>query len=131
MSSTINTRVELDHPYWVAGLIAVLASFGILAFSLGVLSRCGRGSGLCFDTAAHASGDAGLIVFVVVLILGVALMLNTGSTAVTTRTKNPDPPAAVVTNIYTPAPAPAANVTNVYPETPATPPTTVAATSPR
>jgi hypothetical protein len=107
MSTTTNTRVDLDHPYWGAGLIMVLLSFGILAFSLGVLARCGHGTGLCFDTASHASGDAGLVAFIVVLIIGVALMVTSGTASVSTRTRTPEPPAPIVTNVITPAAAPA------------------------
>jgi hypothetical protein len=124
MSTTTNTRVELDHPYWGAGLVVVLLSFGILAYSLGVLARCGHGTGLCFDTATHSSGDAGLIAFVVVLIIGVALMVTTGSAAIQTRTRTQEP-APSVTNVITPAAAPAPAVTNVYPSAPAAPPATV------
>jgi hypothetical protein len=127
MSTTTNTRVDLDHPYWGAGVVAVLLSFGILAFSIGVLARCGGGSGLCFDTASHASGDAGLVAFVVVFIIGIALMVTTGTASVMTRTRTAEPPAPSVTNVYTPAPAPA--VTNVYPQAPAAAPATVVVTS--
>jgi hypothetical protein len=130
MSTTTNTRVDLDHPYWGAGIVAVVLSFGILAYALGVLARCGHGTGLCFDTATHASGDAGIVAFVVVLIIGVALMVTTGSATVMTRTKTPEPPAPTVTNVYTPAPAPAPAVTNVYPQAPATPATVVVTSRP-
>jgi len=127
MSTTTNTRVDLDHPYWGAGLVMVLLSFGILAFSLGVLARCGHGTGLCFDTATHSSGDAGLVAFVVVLIIGVALMVTSGTASVMTRTRTQEAPA--VTNVFTPAPAPAPTVTNVYPQAPAAPPATVVVTA--
>ena len=128
MSTVTNTRVDLDHPYWGVGLFLTLVSFGILAFSLGVLARCGHGSGLCFDTATHSAGDAGLIAFVVVLIAGVALMATNGSATVMTRTKTRDPPTPVVTNVITPASAPQPAVTNVYPSAPAAPATTVVVT---
>jgi hypothetical protein len=130
MSTTTNTRVELDHPYWGAGLVAVLVSFGILAYSLGVLARCGHGTGLCFDTATHSAGDAGLVAFIVVFIIGVALMVTTGSAAIQTRTRTEETPKPSVTNVITPAPAPAPAVTNVYPSAPAAPPTTVVVARP-
>lgn len=105
----------------------VLLSFGILAYSLGVLARCGHGTGLCFDTATHASGDAGLVAFVVVLIIGVALMVTTGSASVMTRSKTSEPSAPAVTNVF-PAAAPAQPVVaNVYP---AAPPATTVVVSP-
>jgi hypothetical protein len=124
MSTTTNTRVELDHPYWGAGVIAVLVSFGILAFSLGVLNRCGHGSGVCFDTATHASGDAGIVAFVVVLIIGVALMVTSGTASISTRSRTRDPPTPIV-NVVSPAASPAPSVTNVYSQPPATPSTVV------
>jgi hypothetical protein len=130
MSTTTNTRVELDHPYWGAGLVAVLLSFGILAYSLGVLARCGHGTGLCFDTATHASGDAGIVAFVVVLIIGVALMVTSGTASISTRSRTREPPAPVVTNVITPAAAPAPAVTNVYPQAPSAPTAVVVTSQP-
>src|SRR5580658_3422621 len=100
MSTTTNTSVELDHPYWGAGLIAILASFGVLAFALGVLDRCGGGSGICFSPATHASGDAGLVAFVILFIVGVALIATTGTGAITTQSTRRDPPTPAVTNVY-------------------------------
>jgi hypothetical protein len=128
MSTTTDTRVDLDHPYWGAGLVMVLISFGILAFSLGVLARCGHGTGLCFDTATHASGDAGIFAFVVVFIIGVALIATSGTASITTQTKTQEPPAPAVTNIITPPAAPQPAVTNVYAQAPAEPATTVVVT---
>jgi hypothetical protein len=121
-TTNTNTRVELEHPYWGAGLIAVIASFAVLGFSLGVLSRCGGGRGLCFDYATHASGDAGLILFVFLLIVGVGLIAYTGSArAFTTSTRVRDPPAApAVVNVVPAAPQP--SVTNVFPSPAVNPP---------
>ncbi|MHB8352340.1 MAG: hypothetical protein ACYDFT_06625, partial [Thermoplasmata archaeon] len=86
MKTTTNTDVELEHSYWGAGLVLILASLGVLAFSLGVLNRCGGGSGVCFSPATHASGDAGLILFVVLFIIGIALIATTSSAgAITTQ----------------------------------------------
>jgi hypothetical protein len=129
MSTTSNTRVDLDHPYWGAGVVAVLLSFGILAYSLGVLARCGHGTGLCFDTATHGAGDAGLVAFVVVLIIGVALMVTSGTASIQTRTNTPAPPAPSMTIVNTPTPAPAPVVSYVVPQAPVAPPTTVVVTS--
>jgi hypothetical protein len=136
MSTTItNTRVDLEHPYRVAGIILVVLSFVILAFSLGVLARCGGGEGLCFDTSGHAAGDAGLVLFVITFIIGVALMAYTGSTAsFQTRSRTPEPVAAPtpqVTNVYSQAPAAPPTVTNVYPQSTPSPATTVTVSSPQ
>jgi hypothetical protein len=127
MTTVTSTRVGMIHPYRVAGIIMVVLSFGVLAFSLGVLNRCGGGSGVCFDLSSHASGDAGLILFVLLLIIGVALIAYTGSAdVVTTRTATPTPPTPSVTVVNPPvAAAPQPTVTNVYPTTPAKPETTV------
>jgi hypothetical protein len=126
MSETTSTRVELEQPYRVVGIIMVLASFVILAFTLGVLARCGGGEGVCFDFATHSGGDAGLILFVITLIVGVALIAYTGSaTSVVTRTET-EAPAAPSTTVVLPQATPAQPpVTNVYPQTPAAPATTV------
>lgn len=134
MSTITRTQVDLEHPYRAAGVILLVLSFVVLAFSLGVLARCGGGEGLCFDTATHGAGDAGLVVFVITFILGVALLMYTGSTAsMTTRTRTPTPPAPAapsVTNIYSQpaAPAPQPSVTNVYPQAAPVSPTTVVVT---
>jgi hypothetical protein len=125
-STTTTTNVTLEHPYRIGGIVAVLLSFGVLAYSLGVLARCGMGRGLCFDTTSHAAGDAGLVVFVVTFIVGVALYIYTGETAsFQTRARPPETPkvaASPVTNVFPQAPAPAVaqpNVTNVFPAQPA------------
>jgi hypothetical protein len=136
MSMTTNTRVNLEHPYRTAGIILVLLSFVMLAFSLGVLARCGHGEGLCFDTASHAAGDAGLAVFVIVFIIGIACMTYTGSIAsFTTRTQPATAPVAAaptVTNVYPQAAAPQPTVTNVYPQAaPVAPAATTVVVSPR
>jgi hypothetical protein len=117
MTTVTTTNVNLEHPYRTGGILAVLLSFGVLAFSLGVLNRCGGGHGVCFDTATHASGDAGLVVFILVLIIGVAMIVYTGDTAsFQTRPKAPEAPKAApaVTNVFpaaaAPAPAPAPTV---------------------
>ena len=81
MSTVSTTRVDLEHPYQTAGILVILASFVTLAFTLGVLARCGGGRGVCFDTATHAGGDAGLVLFVLLIVVGVALLAYTGSTA--------------------------------------------------
>lgn len=131
MSMTTTTRVDLEHPYRIAGIILILLSFVILAFSLGVLARCGAGEGVCFDTATHGAGDAGLVLFVIVFIIGVACVMYTGSTASITSRVRPAP-APTVTNVYPQAAAPQPAVTNVYPQAPAAPgPTTVVVTPPR
>jgi hypothetical protein len=114
------TRVELEQPYRTAGILSVLASFVILGFTLGVLSRCGNGSGICLDYATHAAGDAGLILFVMFLIVGVALIAYTGSaTSYSTRTVTPVAPAPPATTVVLPQSAAAspAPVTNVFPST--------------
>ncbi|MCI4364992.1 MAG: hypothetical protein L3K10_02875 [Thermoplasmata archaeon] len=104
----------------MAGVILVLLSFVVLAFSLGILARCGHGEGLCFDTPTHAAGDAGLVLFVLSFIIGVALIAATGSTAsFQTRTKTPEAAPPLITNVYPAAPAPQPTVTNVYPQAPA------------
>jgi hypothetical protein len=109
MSTTTTTNVNLEHPYRTGGIVAVLLSVGILAYSLGVLARCGMGHGVCFDTATHAAGDAGLVAFFVTFIIGVALIVSTGDTAsFQTKPRAPEAPKA--------APAP---VTNVFPQAPA------------
>jgi hypothetical protein len=125
MTTTTNTRIELERPYWGAGLVAVILSFGVLAFSLGVLDRCGGGSGICISPSTHASGDAGLIIFVILFIVGVALIATTGTGAIRTQTTTRDPPAPPVTNVFPAAVAPQPTVTNVYPQAPAEPATTV------
>jgi hypothetical protein len=125
MTTTTNTSVELEHPYWGAGLVAVILSFGVLAFALGVLDRCGGGTGICISPSTHASGDAGLIAFVILFIVGVALIATTGSGQVRTQTTRRDPPAPAVTNVFpaaaTPTPAPTVTTTNVYPTAPTEP----------
>jgi hypothetical protein len=129
MTTTTNTSVELERPYWGAGLVAIILSFGVLAFSLGVLDRCGGGTGICISPSTHASGDAGLIIFVVLFIIGVALIATTGTGAIQTRTTTRDPPTpAPVTNVFPAAAVPAPAVTNVYPPAPAEPATTVVVT---
>jgi hypothetical protein len=130
MSTTTSTHVELEHPYQVAGIIAILLSFVTLAFTLGVLARCGGGTGICLSPTSHAAGDVGLAIFVLVFVVGIALLAYTGSGTVMTRTRTPTPPAPVVTNVVVPAAAPAAPapVTNVYPMAPSAPPTTVVVT---
>jgi hypothetical protein len=136
MSTITKTQVDLEHPYRAAGVIMVLLSLVVLAFSLGVLARCGGGEGVCFDTATHASGDAGLVIFVLTFIIGVALIAYTGSTAsFQTRSRTPTAPAPAapaVTNVF-PQSAPAAQpaVTNVYPQTPTPAPATTVVVAPR
>jgi hypothetical protein len=134
MTSITTTNVDLEHPYRGAGIVAVVLSIGVLAFSLGFLARCGGGKGLCFDFATHASGDLGLIAFLLLFIIGVALIVYTGSTAsFATRTKTPAPPAPPVqstTNVFPQAAAPQPTVTNVYPQAPANPSTTVVVNPP-
>jgi hypothetical protein len=129
MSTITTTRVNLEHPYQVGGIIMIVLSFLILAFSLGVLARCGGGEGLCFDTSGHAAGDAGLVIFVITFIIGVALIAYTGDTAsFNQRTRTPETPAPQtpsVTNVYPQAAAPQPSVTNVYPQAAAPAPTTV------
>jgi hypothetical protein len=129
MTTTTSTQVNLEHPYQAAGIVAILLSFVTLAFTLGVLSRCGNGSGICLTGTSHVAGDVGLAVFVLLFIIGVALLVYTSSGTVQTRTRTPTPPPAV-TNVIVPSAAPAAPtpVTNVYSSTPATPPTTVVVT---
>jgi hypothetical protein len=112
----------------MAGILTVLASFVVLGFTLGVLSRCGGGRGVCFDYGSHAAGDAGLILFVILLIVGVALIAYTGSaTAISTRTEIREAPTPPSTTVVLPqaAAAPQPSVTNVYPQAPETPATTV------
>jgi hypothetical protein len=121
MTTTTTTNVNLEHPYRTGGIIAVLLSFGILAYSLGVLARCGMGHGLCFDTTSHAAGDAGLVAFIVTFIIGVALIVSTGDTAsFRTPVKAPEAPKAApstVNNVFPQqaAAAPAPTTTNVFP----------------
>ena len=134
-TTTTNTQVELDHPYWGAGVVSVILSFGVLAFSLGVLDRCGGGSGICLSPSSHPSGDAGLILFVILFIVGIGLIVATGTGAMRTQTTSRDPPAPPpsppVTNVFPAAAAPQPAVTNVYHETPAAAaPTTVVITPP-
>jgi hypothetical protein len=128
MSTISTTRVDLEHPYQAAGIVVILLSFVTLAFTLGVLARCGGGSGVCFDASAHAAGSVGLVIFALVFILGVALLAYTGSSAsFQTQVKAPAPPTPVVTNVITPAPAAPTTpaVTNVYGAPAAPVPTTV------
>jgi hypothetical protein len=146
METVTRTRVELEHPYQTAGIIVVILSLVVFAFSLGVLNRCGNGTGVCFDVSGHAAGDAGLVLFIVLLIIGVALIAYTGSAqAFTTRTQSrpptPAPAAPAVTNVFPQAapavqptvtnvypqaaPRPQPTVTNVYPQAAAAPATTV------
>jgi hypothetical protein len=135
MTTVTSSRVDLEHPYRVGGIIMVLLSFGVLAFSLGVLARCGGGSGICLDYASHSAGDFGLIAFIGLLIIGVALIAYSGTAnIVTTQTETVAPvaapePSVTVVNPSVAAPQPA--VTNVFPAAPAsaeTPSTTVRAT---
>jgi hypothetical protein len=114
MTTTTNTTIQLERPYWGAGIIAVILSFGVLAFSLGVLDRCGGGSGICVSPSTHASGDAGLIIFIVLFIIGVALIATTGTGEIRTRVTTRDPPSPTVTNVFPPAAAPTPAVTKVY-----------------
>jgi hypothetical protein len=131
MTEVTNTRVELEHPYRIAGIISVLVSFVILGFTLGVLARCGGGRGICLDPTSHAAGDAGLLLFIVFFIVGIAMIVYSGSTGwMTTRTESPKPAAPAVTNVFPAAPASAPPVTNVYPQAPAAPATTVVVTPP-
>lgn len=90
-TTTTNTQVELDHPYWGAGVVSVILSFGVLAFSLGVLDRCGGGSGICLSPSSHPSGDAGLILFVILFIVGIGLIVATGTGAMRTQITSRDP----------------------------------------
>jgi hypothetical protein len=126
MTTTTSTQVELEHPYQAAGIVAILLSFVTLAFTLGVLARCGHGSGICLTGTSHVAGDVGLAVFVLLFIVGVALLVYTGSGTVLTRTRTPTAPP-VVTNVVVPSTAPAAPtpVTNVYPPAAAAAPATV------
>lgn len=129
-SSTITrTRVDLEHPYRVVGIIVILLSLITLAFSLGVLARCGAGEGVCFDASTHGSADAGLVVFVIMFVIGIALIAYTGATAsMTARTVSPPS----TTNVYTQPPAPQPTVTNVYPQSaPAAQPATTVVVNPR
>jgi hypothetical protein len=136
MSMTTNTRVALEHPYRVAGILLILLSFVVLAFSLGVLARCGAGEGVCFDTSSHAAGDAGLAIFVIVFIIGIACLVYTGSVATFSTSTRVAPPSApstpTVTNIYPQAAAPQPSVTNVYPQAaPMAPAATTVVVTPR
>jgi hypothetical protein len=129
MSTTTSTRVDLDHPYQAAGIGAILLSFVTLAFTLGVLARCGKGTGICLTGTSHVAGDLGLAIFVLLFVMGIALLVYTGAGTVMTRTRSPTPPP-VVTNVIAPSAAPVAPaaVNNVYPQAPAAPPTTVVVT---
>ncbi len=133
-TSMSSSRVDMGHPYQAIGVLLIVVAFGILAFSLGVLARCGGGTGVCFDIKSHASGDAGLILFVIALIAGVACLAATGSEAiVTTRTRTTEAPAAApsVTNVFPQPTTPAPVVTNVYPQTGSEPTTPVRVTPPQ
>jgi hypothetical protein len=132
------TRVELDHPYRVVGIILVILSFITLGFTLGALARCGNGNGVCLDYSTHAAGDAGLILFVLFLIVGVALIAYSGSaTATSTRTlPRMAPPAAPApsTTVVMPQAAPAAPAVvtnNVSPPAVVVPATVSAVTPPQ
>jgi hypothetical protein len=128
MPTITRTQVDLEHPYRVAGIIMVLLSFVVLAFSLGVLARCGGGEGLCFDTSTHGAGDAGLVIFVITFIVGVAFIAYTGDTAsFTQRTETPRP---AVTNVF-PAAATPAPAVNVYPVAAPVAPATTVVVAPR
>lgn len=119
MTTTTSTRqVALDHPYWGVGVALIIIAFVVLAFSLGVLSRCpGSGHGVCLDlkTTNHVLGAAGLILFVILLIVGIVLLVYTGARTFTAQTTTATAPAPAPTVIVPPASA--------APTTP--PPTTV------
>ncbi|MFZ0891874.1 MAG: hypothetical protein WB778_10205 [Thermoplasmata archaeon] len=130
---TTENRVELEQPYRAVGIFMAVVSFIILGFTLGVLARCGGGSGVCFDPSTHAAGAAGLVLFVIFLIIGVALIAYTGSaTTFSTRTSIPEvptPPAS--TTVVLPQAAVMAQpaVTNVYPQAPVAPEAPIAPTT--
>jgi hypothetical protein len=120
MPTITRTNVNLEHPYRTIGIIVVLLSFGVLAFSLGVLARCGGGEGLCLDAPTHGAADAGLVTFVVTFVIGIALIAYTGATA-SFQTTTPTPKAATptVTNVYAQPATPRTTVMTVSSETPA------------
>ncbi|HEV8050373.1 MAG TPA: hypothetical protein VGP88_07245 [Thermoplasmata archaeon] len=137
-TTTTRTRVDLEHPYRIAGIIIVILSLFVLAFTLGALERCGGGTGLCIDPTTHAAGDGGLVVFVISFIIGVALIAYTGAAAsITSRTPSAPAPRAApstVTNVFpqTAVAAPQPAVTNVFPAqaTPAPQPSVTYVVSP-
>jgi hypothetical protein len=101
----------------------------MVAFDLGVLARCGGGSGVCFDTATHATTDAALIGFFVLFIIGLMLILYTEAGSSTTRTESAPRSAPQVTIVNPPAAAPATSI-SVNTPAPAAPPTRVTVNSP-
>lgn len=117
--------MNIDHPYRAAGAVLIVLGVILIAFDLGVLARCGNGEGLCFDVASHGTSDAGLVLFFVLFMVGVALLVyGRGTSSTYTRT---DPPAAapavspvtvvntqpVQREVYVASPAPQAPTTVV------------------
>jgi hypothetical protein len=117
-TSRTTQEVQLEHPYWGAGVALVVISIILLAFDFGYLISCGNAHGICVDWGRHRVGTAALIAFFLVFIIGVVLIIYTGasSTVTTQTTPVPAAPAAPVT-VVTPSssPPPAGTSVNVNP----------------
>jgi hypothetical protein len=123
-TSTTRQEVSLDHPYKVLGVVTVIASLILIAFDLGVLESCGAGHGICLDWGTHRVGDAALVAFFILFLVGVLLIVYTGaSTTVSTHTTRVPPEPE--------RPASQPVVAFVSPAAPPVPGTTVNVTPPR
>jgi hypothetical protein len=109
-ANTTTQAVSLEHPYKIPGAIVVVLSLVLIAFDLGVLESCGRGTGICVDWGTHRVGTAALIVFFVLFVVGVVMILYTGASttlsSVTTRVAPATPPTPPPTAVTVVAPSP-------------------------
>jgi hypothetical protein len=115
-ASTTRQQVSLEHPYQALGIVTVIGSLILIAFDLGVLESCGDGHGICLDWASHRVGDAALVGFFILFLMGVVLIIYTGaSTTVTTQTTRippePRPVIAIAPAVTPPSAGTTVNVT--------------------
>ena len=109
--STTTQRVSAEHPYQTLGIILVILALILVAFDLGVLARCGGGSGVCFDTSSHGTSDAALVGFFLVFVIGLVMIMYTESSSSVTSTR--DSPSNVT--VVAPAPSPPSTTVTVSP----------------
>ena len=94
------------------GIILVILALILVAFDLGVLARCGGGTGVCFDTSSHGTSDAALVGFFLVFIIGLVMIMYTESSSSVTQTRDSPPNVTVVSPV---APAPVGTTVTVSP----------------
>jgi hypothetical protein len=119
--STSTQRTTVDHPYQGFGIVLMVLAVILVAFDLGVLARCGQGSGVCFDTSSHGTSDAALVGFFVLFFIGLMLLVYTEAGSSVTRTESPraSPPVMIVNPASAPAPTPVTVVAPASSPTPA------------